>query len=223
MSLWQAARFILTIRTNVVLIVASALGYFYFSGMQGFAVEFAKKHYSLSQSAATSLTIVLGVGALVGVLAGGRLADRLLRAGRLTGRIDVGGVSVLCAGVVFVPALITKSVGIALPLLMVAALFLGATNPPMDAARLDIMHPQLWGRAEATRSVLRNAGTAMAPLLFGVLAQTVFGGDNGLEYAFLTCLTALFASAVITLVFARRTYPGDVAAASRSMDTISAT
>ncbi|HET6876503.1 MAG TPA: MFS transporter [Jatrophihabitans sp.] len=216
MSMWQAFRHVVTVRTNVVLIVASALGYFFFSGLRGFAIQFAKKHYDLSQSGASALTLVIGIGALLGVLVGGRLADRLLRNGHISARVQVPGVTVLCAAVIFVPALLTTSVWVAIPLLVLASLFLGATNPPLDAARLDVMLPCLWGRAEAVRTVLRNAGDAVAPLLFGILASSVFGGSTGLEYTFLVMLVTLFAGALITLLIGRRTYPQDVAAAAES-------
>jgi hypothetical protein len=38
MTLWNAARYVLRVRTNVTLIVASALGYIYFSGVQTFGL-----------------------------------------------------------------------------------------------------------------------------------------------------------------------------------------
>jgi MFS family permease len=217
MSLPDAIRYVVRVRTNVVLIIASALGYFFFSGVRGFAVEFAKEHYRVSQGAASSLTLTLGVGALGGVLSGGRLADLLLSRGRLVGRVEVPGWSVLLAAVVFVPALITTRLWLAVCLLILASLFLGASNPPLDAARLDIIHPLLWGRAEAVRTVLRSGADASAPILFGVLAGPVFGGTSGLQYTFLLMLVALFAAAVLTLTVARRTYPHDVAAAAASM------
>jgi MFS family permease len=218
LSLWQAVRYVLRVRTNVVLIIASALGYFFFSGVRGFAIEFSEKHYGIGQSAASSLTLLLGIGALLGVLTGGRLADRMLARGRAAARVEVPGVSVLLAGLIFVPALLVTNAWLAAGLLTVAALFLGMSTPPLDAARLDIIHPGMWGRAEGVRTVLRNGADASAPVLFGVLAQSVFGGDSGLQYTFLVMLLALFASAVITLSYGRREYPRDVIAAARSLE-----
>lgn len=220
MSLWQAVRYVIRVRTNLVLIIASAFGYFFFSGIRGFAIEFTQHQYGISHNVATSLTPLLGVGALVGVLLGGRLADRLLRRGRIASRVEVGGISALLGAGMFIPALLARSVLVAVPLLMVAALFLGATNPPLDAARLDIMPPHLWGRAEAIRSVLRNSADAAAPLLFGALASKVFGGDSGLQYTFLLGLIPVFIAAAIVLLIGRRTYPGDVAAAAKTARNI---
>lgn len=216
MTLWQAVRYVLRVRTNVVLIVASAFGYFFFSGIRGFAIEFTQDQYGISHNVATSLTPLLGVGALAGVLVGGRLADRLLRRGRLASRVEVAGASALLAATAFIPALLTHSLLLAIPLLMIASLFLGATNPPMDAARLDIMPPHLWGRAEAIRSVLRNGADAAAPLLFGALAGAVFGGHSGLQYTFLLGLITVYVAGAILLLVGRRTYPGDVAAAAKT-------
>jgi hypothetical protein len=48
---------------------------------------------------------------------------------------------------VLAPAIATRAVAVALPLLIVGAILLGAPNPPLDAARLDIMPPGLRGRA----------------------------------------------------------------------------
>jgi sugar phosphate permease len=217
MSLWRAIGYVLRVRTNLVLIVASALGYFFFSGVRGFAVEFATSHYGVSESTASSLTVVLGIGALAGVMSGGRLADALLRRGRLAARVEVPGWCTLLAGLAFIPALIVTNVWAAVLLLMLAALFLGASNPPGDAARLDIMHPRLWGRAEGVRNVLRSGMDAAAPILFGFLADSAFRGKSGLQHTFMTMLLALFAASVLTLVFGRRTYPRDVAAAAASV------
>ncbi len=97
---------------------------------------------------------------------------------------------------------------------MLAALGLSAQNPPLNAARLDIMPPLLWGRAEGIRTFLRTAAQALAPLLFGGVADVVFGGGKGaLRWTFLVMLLPLAASSVY-LFRAMRTYPRDVATAA---------
>ena len=55
------------------------------------------------------------------------------------------------------------------------AALISAANPPLDAARLDIMPAGLWGRAESTRTVLRSLAQALAPLLFGGLSSLIAG------------------------------------------------
>jgi hypothetical protein len=113
----------------------------------------------------------------------------------------------------FIPAIFTRSVLMALPYIVVAAFMLSAQNPPIDAARLDIVPPLLWGRAEGIRTLLRTGAQALAPLLFGVVSQYVFGGGrSGLQWTFVVMLIPLAANAVI-LFRATRTYPQDVATA----------
>jgi sugar phosphate permease len=227
-------RYVLRVRTNVVLIVASALGYFFFAGLRAFAIIFATGHYGLSKPVATSLIVVIGAGAVAGVLTGGRVADGLLRRGHVRARILVPTVCLLALPLVLAPAIATTTVAVALPLLILGAFLLGAPNPPLDAARLDIMHPRLWGRAEAVRTVLRSVGEAAAPLAFGYVSQYIFGGPSssagvgggsgggqtgnptGLEYTFLVFLIPLIAAGLLALA-ALRTYPRDVATASASV------
>jgi hypothetical protein len=132
--------------------------------------------------------------------------------------VVVPGVAVLLSGGFFLPALLTAALSAALPLLIAAAMCLGTASPPLDAARLDIIHPALWGRAEAVRSVLRSGSTALAPLVFGLLAQHLLGGrSGGLQGAFLSMLVTLVAAALLTLGYGRRSYPCDVAAVAESL------
>ena len=82
MPLWRAVRYVLRVRTNVILIIASALGYLFFAGVQTFAVVLMRSRFHLAQSSATSLLVLIGLGGLVGVVFAGRTADRLLSKGR---------------------------------------------------------------------------------------------------------------------------------------------
>ncbi|MGH2934286.1 MAG: MFS transporter [Gaiellaceae bacterium] len=214
MNLFAATRYVLRIRTNIILVAASALGYYFLAGVQTFGVEFAKDQYGVGQALANLLLIVVGLGAVLGVLAGGTVGDRLLRRGHLNGRILTAAIVASLTPVLFIPAVASRSVGTALPYLTAAAFLLSAQNPPLDAARLDIMPPLLWGRAEAVRTLLRSLAQALAPLLFGAVSDHVFGGGrSGLQWTFAVMLVPLAASAVL-LVRGLRTYPQDVATAA---------
>jgi MFS family permease len=216
MSLIQATRYILRVPTNVTLILASACGYFYLAGIQTFAVEFTKQQYGINQALANLLLLVLGAGAVVGVLIAGRLGDRLLHRRYLNARIMVTTVAAVAATVLFIPALLTRSIATALPYLVLAAFMLSAQNPPIDAARLDIMPWFLWGRAEGVRTALRTGAQALAPLAFGLTSDYVFGGGRaGLQWTFLVMLVPLSANAYF-LFRSLRTYPRDVATAAAS-------
>jgi MFS family permease len=217
LSLRQAAAYVLRVRTNVVLIIVSATGYLFLGGVEVFGVIFMRRQYGLSQTAATTMLTLLGVGALAGVQVGGRVADRLLARGRLDARVLVAALAFgVAAGIAFLPFLGAWPLAAAMPLFVVATAALTCGNPPLDAARLDVVPAPLWGRAEAIRTVLRSLAVTAAPLLFGWLAGAIGGGHGeGLRLSFLIMLAPLCAAGLI-LLYARRTYPGDVAAASLS-------
>lgn len=229
MPLWDAVRYVLRIRTNRILISASALGYLFFAGIQTFAVLLMRSRYGLSQPTASALLILVGLGAVAGVVLGGRLADHLLRRGRVNGRIIVGAIGYIAAAGLFVPALVSPVLVVSLPLLALGAGALAASDPAVNAARLDVMHPRLWGRAEGVRTVLQMLALAAGPLLFGLLSGALGGPHNStsggavkhtsaLAETFLIMLVSV-ASAGLILLRARRTYARDVATASASIDS----
>lgn len=226
LSLWQAVRYVLSVRTYRSLVIASALGYFYFTGLRTFAIVFMRGHFDLGQAAASSVSVGVGLGAVVGVLLVGRLGDKLIDHGYLTGRVLMGAVAYLVAVAALVPGMLGGSLLVAAPLFFLAAAGLGGANPAVDAARLDVMHSSLWGRAEGVRATLRFALEAGAPPLFGYVASwfggaqqglgqaghgTTSGNATGLEQTFLFMLVPLLAAGLILLFRARRTYPRDVA------------
>jgi MFS family permease len=216
MGLVRATEYVLRVRTNVVLIAASACGYFFLAGLQTFGLEFSKKQYGIDQGLASTLLLVVGAGALAGVLFGGALGDWLLKRGRLNARVITPAVAAALTVLLFIPAIFTRGAVTAVPYLTAAAFFLGAQNPPLDAARLDIMPPLLWGRAEAVRTLLRSLAIALAPLLFGATSDYVFGGGrSGLQWTFAIMLLPLAASSWL-LFKGLRTYPADVATAAAS-------
>jgi MFS family permease len=208
-----ATRYILRVKTNILLIVSGACAYYFLAGVQTFGVEFVKGRYHVNPALANLLLIVIGGGAALGVLVGGPLGDRLLRRGRLHGRVLVAAVAAAATPILFIPALATGSALTALPYVVAAAACLSAQNPPIDAARLDIMPAALWGRAEGVRTFVRAGAQAMAPLLFGAVSDLLGGGHSGLLWTFVIMLLPFGASAYF-LFRALRTYPVDVATAA---------
>ena len=99
--------------------------------------------------------------------------------------------------------------------------FLAAANPPLDAARLDIVHARLWGRAEAGRMALRGLLEGIAPILFGWVSGVLGGGNRGLDWTFMIMLVPVLAASTLAIP-ARRTYPADVATADASARAIGA-
>lgn len=208
-SLLDALRYVLGIRTQVLVMTATAIGSFFFAGLRTFVIVFAVKEYGVHRSVADLALLVAGIGGVIGILAGGRLGDRL-------GRIEVALVSYLIAVAALVPAFLLPSLWEALPLYVIGAATLSAPIPPLDAVRLDVVHPLLWGRAEAIRTILLVVAEAGSPLLFGFLADRIAGGGAaGLRWTFELALGSLLASAAI-LVVARRYYPREVIRDGRS-------
>jgi predicted MFS family arabinose efflux permease len=175
-------------------------------------------HYDLRRSVASPLLIFVGVGAIVGVLAGGRLADWLLHRGHVSARIIVPGIALVLMVIFMAPAIWTTNAGLGFGLMTPGAAALGAVNPPLDSARLDIMHPRLWGRAESVRITLRMLLEAAAPTVFGFISVRAFGGGTvGLKWTFLLMLIPLLIASALS-IWARCTYPRDVATASASLE-----
>jgi len=231
MSLRAAVRYILRIPTNVLLIIGSSLGYFFFAGLQTFAVVFVRGHYHASQATATLVLGLLVLGALAGTLVSGHITDALVRRGRLEARVWVPALCYLGAAALLIPGLLGSHLTPAIWFDVGGAALISAANPPLDAARLDIMPSGLWGRAESTRTFLRSLAQALAPLLFGAIADLVAGfvpaqapvgthphgivssaTGTGLQVSFLIMLSTLAAAGVF-LLRARNTYPTDVATA----------
>ncbi len=216
MGFFAAVRYVLAVRTNVILIVSGALGYYFLAGVQTFGVEFVSGPggYGVSKVLANGLLLVVGVGAVAGVLVAGPLGDTLLRRGHLSGRVTVAAVAATVTVAMMIPALATHSVLAAVPYLLIAGLGLAAQNPPIDAARLDIMPSWLWGRAEGVRTFVRTGAQALAPLIFGAVSEYLFGGGSrGLRWTFVIMLLPLALSAFYLYIAARR-YPKDVATAA---------
>jgi MFS family permease len=241
LTLAGSVRYVLSIPTNVMMIISSSLGYFFFSGLSTFALLFVRGHYHVGQAKASLVLALLVGGALVGTLVSGWLSDAIVSRGYLNARVWVPAICYIGAAVLLVPGFLADHLSSAIWFDVAGAALLSAANPPLDAARLDIMPAGLWGRAESVRTTLRSLAQALAPLLFGGLADllaiifpkqtggifrkqapigTVAGAVSpsearGLEITFLVMLVVLVAGGV-ALLRARVTYAQDVATAAAS-------
>jgi hypothetical protein len=239
MGLVRSVRYLLSIPSNLLMILGSSLGYFYFAGLQTYATLFVLGHYRASQATAELVLAMLVVGALIGTLLSGRITDLMVRSGMLEARVWVPAICYIGAAVLLVPGLLSSHVTPAIWFDAGGAALLAAANPPLDAARLDIMPPGLWGRAESVRTVVRSLAQALSPLLFGGLSQLVAGivpaqtpvgthtglvspsTARGLEITFLILLGTLVAAGVF-LSRSRHTYARDIATAAASQQAADA-
>ncbi len=214
-----AIRYCLGIPSYRLLILASALAYYFFSGVRAFTMIYFTGHYGLSQATVSTLVIVIGMGALVGVIGGGRLSHALLERGRLTVRIVLPAIALALAVPFLGIGIWVTTVWLGVAALTLGALIMAAAIAPLDAARQDIMHPLLWGRAEAGRMTLRMGFEGTAPLAFGFFSRLLGGGTEGLMWTFLIMLAPMLVGAILVYP-GRHTYPRDVATAAASVDAL---
>jgi MFS family permease len=233
MSLSSSVRYLFAIPSNVQMIFGSSLSYFYFAGLQTFALLFVKGHYHSSQAAAELALALMVLGLVIGSLVGGRVTDQLLERGMLAARMWFPSACYCAAAVLLAIGLLGSHLTPALWFDVAGAALISAANPPIQAARLDVVPAGLWGRASSALTVVRSLAQALAPLLFGGLSQLVAGivpqqapigthprapsssTATGLQVTFLIMLAALLAASVF-LFRASRTFASDVASAAAS-------
>jgi predicted MFS family arabinose efflux permease len=202
---WRDAyREIFRIRSMWFAVIGITVGQFLLAGLAFWGVPYFKEVHHLSASAAGGYVIVFGLGAAIGVVSGGYVADRLLRRGIVNARIYVVVVSSLIATIAFIPAFATSSLALTLPLFLIGGVFLTLPVAPADALLTDVVVAPLRGRAAGLRSVVRSVA-GIAPLVIGALK-----GMTDLQTA-LVIVTPVYAVGGLIVLIAARTYPSDLA------------
>jgi MFS family permease len=219
MGLFRTMGYLLRIPTYTLLIIASSLAYYVFGGIRGFGMIYFTQHYGISRSTLGWLIIPVGVAGIVGGIASGRISEWLLRRGWATIRITLPGVALFATVLLLGGAIWVTNVWFGLALFIAGAFALTAANPPIDAARLDIVLPGMWGRGEAGRMALRGLLEGGAPLVVGVVSIWLGGGSEGLMWALLLMLIPLLIASLLAIPL-RRTYPRDVATARASIEEL---
>jgi MFS family permease len=196
------------------------------NGLQFWGVPYFKRVHHLAPAAAGGLAALLGLGAAVGIVAGGFVSDRYMRRGVLCARVYVVAFASIAATVLLIPAFASTSLWVTSPLLLVGAMFLTLPVAPADAIVLDVVVAELRGRALAVRSIVRTVSNAGALVIGGIsaaLASTGLSSADSLRLA-IVALTPIYAIGGVIMLLAVRTYPADVAfvlAESRRSSTTS--
>jgi MFS family permease len=199
-SMWWAL-----LSLTVAQMLANALSFW--------AIPFFKRVDHLPAVRAGLFSGILLPTAIIGVLAGGAVSDRLFRRGMVNARVYV----VVAASLVSVVAL---PLGFATHSLIISGLFLAVggcsiTLPlaPSEALFNDVVVADLRGRAASVRSMVR-AASASGSLIVGIMADHLGGSAAG-HAAGLQRAMMLFAPvcgmAGVLFIFARRHYAHDVA------------
>jgi MFS family permease len=167
----QAVLHVLRIRSFTTSVLASSLAVFFTSGLGIWATTFLVRYHGLSLPQATAATSLLAIGAITGMLLGGRLGDRLVLNGRAAGRLEVA-VGAQVAGVLLLfPAFAVTSTPLMLVLFGLGAVTLTMPNAPLAALRADVLHPDLRGRAASVGALLSAGAAAASPLVIGLLSD----------------------------------------------------
>ena len=166
-------------------------------------MPYFKRVFHLGAAQAGGLTALLGVGAALGVLGGGIVADRLFARGMVAARVYVVALGSIGATVVLVPAFISTNLLITAPLFFVGGFLLALPSAPGEALVSDVVVAELRGRAATVRSVVRSLA-AFSPVIIGAIADVI-----GLRLA-LAAIAPLYAVGGVVMLFAARHYPYDL-------------
>src|SRR4051794_1918812 len=191
-----AFRYVLRTPSVTISLLTNALAVFFTSGLGIWATTFLVRYHHLSLTEATAATSLLAVGAIIGMLWGGRLGDRLVARGRPAGRVEVAAAAQVVGVLLLVPAFAVHGTAAMLVLFALGAVTLTMPNAPLAALRADVVHPDLRGRAAAVGAVLSAGAAAASPLVIGLLSDQI-----GLRGALLTILPLMGVGGVLLAIF----------------------
>ena len=207
-------RELLRIRSMWFGVMSLTISQLLLNGLQFWGVPYFKRVHHMGAAGAGAVTALLGVGSVVGILGGGFLADRLLRRGVVNARVHVVAFGSIAATIVMFPAFLSTQLVVTAPLLFVGGALLTLPVAPAEAMVSDVVVAELRGRAATVRSAVRALST-VGPLLIGGLSSFLIAHQglsraDGLRLAIVT-FTPLYAIGGVIMLFAARTYPGDIA------------
>lgn len=182
-------------RTFVLMAVSSTIGSLFFGALGTWSPTFFVRYHDMSLSQAASALILLALGGVLGALLSGWAADYATYRGMKAGRIVIAAVARMAGFPLFLLTFTIDNTPLMLVSFAFAALFLIAPIAVMNAARADVLHPNLRGRGTSFDIVLQSTASALAPVIVGVLADMY-----GLRTAFLIMVPLMALSGVLLLV-----------------------
>lgn len=209
----QVGRELLRIPTLWFGVLALTVSQLLLVGLQFWGVPYFKRVHHLGAAAAGGVASLLGLGAVVGIVGGGFLADRYLRRGVINSRVYVVGFGSIAASLFIMPAFASRSLAVTAPLLLLGGIFLTLPVAPAEALVSDVVVAQLRGRAASVRSVVRTLSN-IGPLLIGGIAVALQHGGSSKADALrnaIVLLAPIYAIGGVIVLFAARTYPYDLA------------
>ena len=203
---WRVVKNIARLRSWRLAAIGVALTGLMGSALMNWGLAYFKRTFGVSGAQAAGLAPALGIGAVVGVLGGGYVADWLLERGVLRARLHVTAFGFAGAGVFSLLAFSTTRLAIAAPLLALSAAMGALPMGPQFALMMDVTPAPLRSQASAALNVLQASG-ALGSLLVGILS-TLFGENLRLA---LLCVSPFYLLGAAVVFAARVTYLEDVA------------
>ena len=201
-----ALRAVAELRTWRLAAIGFAVGGLMGNSLMTWGIPYFKRTFGLTGTEAAELAPILGLGAFVGVLAGGFLADRLLDRGMVRARLYVTVAGFAGAGVFLFAAYTTTRLAVAAPLLAIGTGMSTLPTGPQYALMMDVTPAPMRSEAAAALNILLATG-ALGSLLTGGLS-TLFGENLRLA---LLCMSPCYLVGAVIVLAARHTYVDDVA------------
>lgn len=195
---------LLRCKSYLAMLTSATAGSLFFGGIGVWAPTFLIRYHDLSIAAATSAIAVVAIGGLIGALGSGNLADFLTQHKRPSARVAVAGFARILSVPFVIVAFTIPYISLALLSLAIAAMFLVAGIPPTNAARVDVLHPNLRGRGTSLDAVSQSLAGAASPIIFGILSDA-----TDLRTAFLVLSPLAGISGLILLTLGLASYGGD--------------
>jgi MFS family permease len=165
-------RMIFGIRTMRYVLVGVAALLFTVAGISTWLPIYHERYSDMSVTRATAVVgVVLGIGGLVGTIAGGWFSDHFHHrwmGGRI---VIVVWSSVLCA-VLFMVSFAVTPVGLRIVLQFVGVVAAAGSAPGLRAAMIDVVPPDSRGVGASAMALTTSVfGTALAPVLVGAVSS----------------------------------------------------
>ena len=192
---------LLSVRTLSTAILAQALSFFVLGGVSFWVPTYLALYFQQNATQAGILSgavIVLGAG--LGTIGGGYLADLLLGRGYASARLLVPAAGFLASAPFIAAALQAATLPTFLILMFFAAGFLQASSGPLSALSQDVIVPARRARAVAISLLLTHLlGDAFAPFAIGSLSDAL----GSLQQALLITSVTIVAAAAVGFIGCR--------------------
>ena len=203
-ALARDVRLTTSIPTMRALMVGLSIATGSLAGVAFWAPAFYERHTSLGSGSSAGLTAgLILVGALIGTIAGGRVADRI-RTQYDGAPMLLAGVSLLAGSVLIMPSFLPVPVWARIPLQIPAIALIVCGLPALSTMITEVVPATMRGTAFSITGFFSAVAGAVSPLIIGIIADrfpiTIAGEEKGhLGNAFLCVMPIVMVGALVVL------------------------